>query len=85
MILKDTMEDIKDAFKNTADRSVPILQMKMKDMNLFFYNIKIYYIIFKFIRGIQKYNETKIQNKYNEYNIIKREYNANPIQLYQNV
>jgi hypothetical protein len=36
----------------------------------------------KFICGIQKYNNTKL-NKYNEnYNIIRREYNANPIQLY---
>jgi hypothetical protein len=28
-------------------------------------------------------NESKINTKYSEYNIIKREYNANPIQLYK--
>jgi hypothetical protein len=39
--------------------------------------------MFKFIRGIQKYNESKINKKYSEYNIIKREFNANPIQLFK--
>jgi len=38
---------------------------------------------FKFIRGIQKLNENKINNKYVDYHIIKREYNANPIQLFK--
>lgn len=35
------------------------------------------------MRGIQKYNEVRLNNLYaGEYNIIKREYNANPIQLF---
>ena len=37
-----------------------------------------------FMRGIQSYNEIKLNNKYTDnYNIIKREYNANPIQLFR--
>ncbi len=81
--LQDTMADIKEAFKETAERSVPnpnddnerhefiLLQHKELNNN------------FKFIRGIQKYNDSKIQKKYSEYNIIKREFNANPIQLFK--
>ena len=48
--LNDTIEDIKDVFKDTADRSI---------------------------------SDPKNENERHEYNIIKIEYNANPIQLYK--
>jgi hypothetical protein len=81
--LKDTMDDIKEAFKETADRSVPnpIDDNERHEFILLQHKELIHR--FKFIRGIQKYNDSKIQKKYIEYNIIKREYNANPIQLFK--
>ena len=81
--LKDNIEDIKDAFKDTADRSVPNPTDDFERHEFILLQHKDLLHNFKFIRGIQKYNETKIQNKYNEYNIIKREFNANPIQLFK--
>ena len=80
--LKDTVDDIKDAFEETADRSVPnstneierhefILLQDNKNVNKFV-----------FIRGIKKFNESKMPVKYKNFKVIKREYNANPIQLY---
>ena len=36
------------------------------------------------MRGIQSYNDVKLNKKYSaNYNIIKREYNANPVQLFR--
>jgi hypothetical protein len=81
--LNDTMDDIKDAFKDTANRSVPSPRKENEQHEFILLQHKELLNNFKFIRGIQKLNETKINNKYSEYNIIKREYNANPIQLYK--
>ena len=81
--LNDTMDDIKDAFKETADRSVPSPKNKNERHEFILLQHKELENNFKFIRGIQKLNDSKINNKYSEYNIIKREYNANPIQLYK--
>lgn len=81
--LKDTMEDIKDAFKETADRSVPNPNNENERHEFILLQHKELDYKFMFIRGIQKLNENKISSKYNEYNIIKREYNANPIQLFK--
>ena len=81
--LKDTMEDIKDAFKETADRSVPNPNNDHERHEFILLQHKELENKFTFVRGIQKLNETKISNKYKEYNIIKREYNANPIQLFK--
>jgi hypothetical protein len=81
--LNDTMDDIKDSFKDTANRSVPSPRKENEQHEFILLQHKELLNNFKFIRGIQKLNETKINNKYSEYNIIKREYNANPIQLYK--
>lgn len=81
--LKDTMEDIKDAFKDTADRSVPKPNEEHDRHEFILLQHKELTNRFKFIRGIQKYNESKIASKYSEYNIIKRDFNANPIQLFK--
>jgi hypothetical protein len=81
--LNDTMDDIKDAFKDTAERSVPSPKKENEQHEFILLQHKELLNHFKFIRGIQKLNESKINTKYSEYNIIKREYNANPIQLYK--
>ena len=81
--IKDTMEDIKDAFKETADRSVPNSPNENERHEFILLQHKELLNKFKFIRGIQKYNESKILKKYSEYNIIKRDFNANPIQLFK--
>ena len=81
--LNDNVSDIKEAFKETADRSVPNPIDDNERHEFILLQHKDLINRFKFIRGIQKYNDSKIQKKYSEYNIIKREYNANPIQLFK--
>ena len=81
--LKDTMEDIKEAFKDTADRSVPNPPNDNERHEFILLQHKDLDYKFTFVRGIQKLNDNKISKKYKEYNIIKREYNANPIQLFK--
>jgi hypothetical protein len=81
--LQDNMADIKEAFKETADRSVPNPNDDNERHEFILLQHKELLNHFKFIRGIQKYNDSKIQKKYSEYNIIKREFNANPIQLFK--
>jgi uncharacterized protein YukE len=82
-ILHETVDDIKEAFQDTANRSVPDPSNENEKHEFILLQHKILNNEFKFIRGIQKYNDTKINNKYEKYNIIKREYNANPIQLFK--
>jgi len=77
------INNIKDAFKETADRSVPSPKNENERHEFILLQHKELLNSFKFIRGIQKLNDSKINNKYSNYNIIKREYNANPIQLYK--
>jgi uncharacterized protein YoxC len=81
--MKDNLDDIKDAFKETADRSVPSPKKSDERHEFILLQHKELINKFKFIRGIQKYNESKITKTYSEYNIIKREFNANPIQLFK--
>jgi uncharacterized protein YoxC len=81
--LNDNVSDIKEAFKETANRSVPNPIDNNERHEFILLQHKELIHRFKFIRGIQKYNDSKIQKKYIEYNIIKREYNANPIQLFK--
>jgi phage shock protein A len=81
--LKDTIDEIKDAFKDTADRSVPNPKEEIERHEFILLQHKELTNTFKFIRGIQKYNDSKINKKYSEYHIIKREFNANPIQLFK--
>ena len=81
--MNDDINNIKDAFKETADRSVPSPKNENERHEFILLQHKELLNSFKFIRGIQKLNDSKINNKYSNYNIIKREYNANPIQLYK--
>ena len=81
--IKETMNDMKDAFKETSDRYVPSPKNENERHEFILLQHKELLNSFKFIRGIQKLNDSKINKKYSEYNIIKREYNANPIQLYK--
>ena len=81
--ITEPMNDMKDAFKETSDRSVPSPKNENERHEFILLQHKELLNSFKFIRGIQKLNESNINKKYSEYNIIKREYNANPIQLYK--
>jgi hypothetical protein len=81
--MNEDMNNIKDVFKETADRSVPSPKNENERHEFILLQHKELLNHFKFIRGIQKLNDSKINKKYSEYNIIKREYNANPIQLYK--
>lgn len=81
--LNDSMEDIKEGFKETAERSVPNPSDENERHEFILLQHKELNYKFTFIRGIQKLNENKVSRKYKEYNIIKREYNANPIQLFK--
>ena len=81
--MNEDMNNIKDAFKETSDRSVPSPKNENERHEFILLQHKELLNSFKFIRGIQKLNDSKINKKYSEYNIIKREYNANPIQLYK--
>lgn len=81
--MNDDINNIKDAFKETSDRSVPSPKNENERHEFILLQHKELLNSFKFIRGIQKLNDFKINKKYSNYNIIKREYNANPIQLYK--
>ena len=82
--LHEKVDKMKDAFEDTANRSVPDPEDE---------DLKSEYILlqcnenlneFVFIRGIKEYNDKKIVNRYNEdYKIVAREFNANPIQLFK--
>lgn len=81
--LHDKFDDMKDAFEETAGRSVPNPEEEQKRSEFVLLQSRDDPDEFKFMRGIQKYNEVRLNNLYaGEYNIIKREYNANPIQLF---
>lgn len=81
--LHDKFDDMKDAFEETAGRSVPNPEEEEKRSEFVLLQSRDDPNEFKFMRGIQKYNEVRLNNLYaGEYNIIKREYNANPIQLF---
>jgi hypothetical protein len=79
----DVMHDMKDALYETSDNYVPLPNNDNERHEFILLQHKDLTNTFKFIRGIQKYNENKIKNKYSEYNIIKREFNANPIQFFK--
>lgn len=81
--LHDKFDDMKDAFEETAGLSVPNPEEEEKRSEFVLLQSRDDPSEFKFMRGIQKYNEVRLNNLYaGEYNIIKREYNANPIQLF---
>jgi len=84
--IHDKIEDIKDIFKEVSNRSVPNPENMLKRSEFILLQSKTNDNEFTFIRGIQYYNGPRVNKKYaDEYNIIKREYNANPIQLYNSL
>jgi len=81
--LHDKFDDMKDAFEETSGRSVPNPAESNKRSEFVLLQSKDDPDEFKFMRGIQEYNDVRLNTLYSSnYNIIKREYNANPIQLY---
>ncbi len=82
--LNDKVDDMKEAFEETAGRSVPDPTNEENKSEFVLLQSKILPNEFTFMRGIQSYNDIKLTNKYaGDYNIIKREFNANPVQLYR--
>jgi predicted nucleic acid-binding Zn-ribbon protein len=82
--LNEKVDDIKDAFEETAGRSVPDPMNECDKSEFVLLQSKILPNEFSFMRGIQSYNDVKLNKKYAaDYNIIKREYNANPVQLFR--
>jgi len=82
--LHDKVDDMKEAFEDTAGRSVPDPANDENKSEFVLLQSKILPNELTFMRGIQSYNDIKLNNKYaGDYNIIKREFNANPIQLYR--
>ena len=82
--LNEKVDDIKDAFEETASRSVPDPINDCDKSEFVLLQSKILPNEFSFMRGIQSYNDVKLNKKYSaNYNIIKREYNANPVQLFR--
>lgn len=82
--LNEKVDDIKDSFEETASRSVPDPINDCDKSEFVLLQSKILPNEFSFMRGIQSYNDVKLNKKYSaNYNIIKREYNANPVQLFR--
>ena len=81
--LNDTMDEIKESFKETADRSVPNPKEEVERHEFILLQSKENNNKFTFLRGIKELNENKIHSKYSNYNVIKREFNANPVQLFR--
>ncbi len=81
--LNDTMDEIKESFKETADRSVPNPKEEVERHEFILLQSKENNNKFTFLRGIKELNENKIHSKYANYNVIKREFNANPVQLFR--
>jgi hypothetical protein len=82
--LVDKVDDLKYSFEETASRSVPNPADPTLRSEFILLQSQEEPLKFKFIRGIQTYNDSQINTRYqHEYNIIRREYNANPIQLFK--
>ena len=78
----DKLEEAKEAFEETANRSVPSPKNEKDNHEFILMQNKNNLKDLKFIRGLYNRNERILKNRYKEYNIIKRDYNANPIQLF---
>jgi hypothetical protein len=93
--LHEKVDDMKDAFEETANRSVPDPEKETDKSEYILLQSRDNFNEFIFIRGIKKdspigqsralrcsYNDKKMINRYNEdYEIVAREFNSNPIQL----
>jgi len=82
--LLDAVGEIKNAFEDTANRSVPNPKSEKDRSEFVLLQYKANINKFKFLRGMKEYNDKKIENQYeDEYNLIVRDYNANPMQLFK--
>ena len=82
--LFDKVEDMKDTFEDTANHSVPDPARESHKSKYIVLRHKENVNQYIFIRGIQEYNEPRIEEKYEEeYDEVVREFNSNPIQLYK--
>ena len=80
------MDDVIDTLKDTCDLvSIPSDNPKERSEFILIQN-KDNLNEFKFIRGIKETNEIRIKKLFNgNYNVIKREYDANPITLFKTI
>lgn len=79
----EKLEDIKEAFEETANRSVPDPDNEKDNHEFVLLQSLTNAKELKFMRGMISRNERIIKKNYANYNIIKRDYNANPIQLFK--
>lgn len=81
--LNEKVDDFKDAFEETVVRYVPDPMNDCDKSEFILLQSKVLPNEFTFMRGIQSYNDIKLNTQFSaNYNIIKREYNANPVQLF---
>jgi hypothetical protein len=82
--LADKVEVVIDIVQEISDRSVPTPEDENQRSEFVLLQRQENLDHFTFIRGIKEYNQSRLENRYaQDYNIIIREYNANPIQLYK--
>jgi hypothetical protein len=82
--LTDKVEVVIDIVQEISDRSVPTPEDENNRSEFVLLQRQDNLDHFTFIRGIKEYNQSRLENRYaQDYNIIIREYNANPIQLYK--
>jgi hypothetical protein len=82
--LQEAVGEIKNAFEDTDNRSVPNPKSEKDRSEFVLLQYKANINKFKFLRGMKEYNDKKIENQYeDEYNLIVRDYNANPMQLFK--
>lgn len=74
-------------FNNPINKYISLISSKInKDNNreeLIILQHKQNIEILKFIKGIKKYNDNIIKKEYSEYNILKREFDESPEQIYK--
>ncbi len=85
-IILDHVEDIKEGFLETAGNSVvPFKNPNERSEFILFQNNKNP-VEYKFMRGVKSYNEPRIKDVFDgDYKIIRREYDANPVNLFRTV
>jgi hypothetical protein len=85
-IILDHVEDIKEGFLETASHSiVPFKDLNERSEFILFQNNKNP-SEYKFMRGVKSYNEPRIKDVFDgDYKIIRREYDANPVNLFRTV
>jgi hypothetical protein len=85
-IILDHVEDIKEGFLETAGHSiVPFKDLNERSEFILFQNNKNP-SEYKFMRGVKSYNEPRIKDVFDgDYNVVRREYDANPVNLFRTV